>query len=786
VKQQLNIRRPWIPALILLLSLVMASCMNSSDGGGQTNGNEDGSSGNAAAEESARPAGGDAAAAGNAAAESDALEQKNFALSVKQPFMVFITDRDCCKSLKARMNKLREDQEKRLLFFVIDTRKQEDREAAGKLNVSLELRKNKLPWAGVFNAGAGDTFVKVENYDETKDIEPVSIELQNGVTKARNSMSGKSGDSREATASNGAGGDSGGKSISSQEFAQLLDAHKGEIDRRVNEALQARIDAAVKADAADNPAAPKDNLQTYIEGRSIAVLRNEGVIGPWKTASLIILFGVSLLALAASGMSIWRTRNILDEQPEAATMATKLNERIGALEATQKSLLDRDGVDALLRDRLATVVYEFQLEQLRAEDTKLSKVVNDEKSGLDALNTKVAGLLQREGTAAGDDGQIDSVMALIQDLEKLVKDLEQKVDGFSEDLSGEQADKIDRDSKLDRMSSDVEGFKGSLAALLTKQEADAREAKFDAKFAQLETSLKEATLGTSRALGNALRWLGNMEAARITAGASGNNVERAKTIGKLEAAKQSLRANVNQIGPLSESMKRLAEAVAARPKLPQELKDRLTGFLEDIEKFDRWEMEVGEQIKSLQANSGDSRYQEFLEAQKSLMEKLSSGEISVGDFGEGFSSLFDARFSGEAGNGQPHAPLSEVELDNKLSHIEDHLMDWFSNFSQLVQHVRYSGDPDAIVDDDTLADMIDTHNIAREVLSRFDIQPEEIEIGKTLYDHSMHDLVIARQSSYPARTVIEVQQSGFRRMSDGRTLRSPKVVVAQAGGGELA
>lgn len=109
MKQQLNIRRTWIPALILLLSLVTAACSNSSEGGGQTNSNEDVSSGKMAAEEPARPVG-SGTPAGDAGTEGDALEQQNFNLSREQPFMVFISDKKCCGELKARMNKLREDQ----------------------------------------------------------------------------------------------------------------------------------------------------------------------------------------------------------------------------------------------------------------------------------------------------------------------------------------------------------------------------------------------------------------------------------------------------------------------------------------------------------------------------------------------------------------------------------------------------------------------------------------------------------------------------------------------------
>jgi hypothetical protein len=167
-----------------------------------------------------------------------------------------------------------------------------------------------------------------------------------------------------------------------------------------------------------------------------------------------------------------------------------------------------------------------------------------------------------------------------------------------------------------------------------------------------------------------------------------------------------------------------------------------------------------------------------------LKDRFGKGELTAAQFEAAYRESFNNHFPQGTADGAP-AAADGSELGRPLPRVEDQLMDWFSNFSQLVNRVRGSNAVGS-VDGDTVGEMSDALNVVREVLIRFDIQPEEIEIGKTVYDPRVHQLVLARQSSYPAHTVVDVQQSGFRRVRDGETLRRPQVIVAQASDGEHA
>jgi molecular chaperone GrpE (heat shock protein) len=84
------------------------------------------------------------------------------------------------------------------------------------------------------------------------------------------------------------------------------------------------------------------------------------------------------------------------------------------------------------------------------------------------------------------------------------------------------------------------------------------------------------------------------------------------------------------------------------------------------------------------------------------------------------------------------------------------------------------------LDADIMNRLVQIQGLAREILGKFDIQPEEIQVGRTSYDRRLHEATLARQSlQFPINTVIEVLRCGFRRMSTGEVLRRPQVVVAR-------
>jgi molecular chaperone GrpE (heat shock protein) len=69
---------------------------------------------------------------------------------------------------------------------------------------------------------------------------------------------------------------------------------------------------------------------------------------------------------------------------------------------------------------------------------------------------------------------------------------------------------------------------------------------------------------------------------------------------------------------------------------------------------------------------------------------------------------------------------------------------------------------------------------SRAVLELFHVELENIEIGRTLYDSRLHELLhaIPRAGVRP-ETIIGIQKLGYRR--DGKTVRKPMVVVAASG-----
>lgn len=780
--QHINNCRRRASALAVLLLLCASACAPSPEGGAPPD-----ASATPAGEMSANNTQGAAPAATPPHAsevKGDSLaDANNINLSKQRPFMVLITDRaDCCGGLKAAMYRLRGDGDARLPFFVVDAKNATEvttsEAAEGGLDVGVKTRSDKLPWVGLFDkrVQAGPIFQAASVKDN--ELPKVAKDLEAEVTKVRGSMGG-------AAPAGGADVPSGGRPAAQPDFARLLETHKAElqayVNARVDEALQNKINAA-KENSADSPAAPKDNLQTYVDGRVDESLKR-------KTTAAVVLLVFSMLAVAASAWSLLRTQQFLKSQKDSnKNDVEELEGRVKTLEGQRPELVSVEHLESRLNQKLLNFVSASQLRATSDAVAEVSEKIHDQDTGLLALSQKIESL----------GGPRDEMTVVIEDtpvsVTTAVVSLARGVATIDREMTEVRAEFLDPNSNPKQISQKVGELDARLTATETRQKTNISNAKvlYD-RLTRVEATLGElvpqierlntSAVETSGAMANGLLWLGNMEAARIASSRAGDEGGKDQTISGLEEAAERLRDSAARVAPLAERMGRLVEAVSERPQVSQELKDKLRGFLRDVEWFGRREGEIRQRVAALRGASAGSRYQEFLGEQETLRARFGEGELTAAQFEAAYRESFNSHFSQVAADGA--AAADDAELGRGLPRVEDQLMDWFSNFSQLVSRVRGSNAAGS-VDGDTVEEMHDALNVAREVLIRFDIQPEEIEIGKTVYDPRVHQLVLARQSTYPAHTVVDVQQSGFRRVRDGETLRRPQVVVAQASEGEHA
>ncbi len=767
--QHINKCRRLVTALALLWALCASACTGSQEGGPQ-------GENTSATPVAQMPAEGQQGATQSPApppapaeVKGDALTDQNIKLSKQRQFMVLITDNaNCCKNLKAEMYRQRGDGNTLLPFFIVDANDAGEVAKAGAekagLNVGVDSRRDKLPWVGLFGRGAttAPTF-KAEKVDDNN-LTDVLRDLKAKVAEARSGMDG-------AAAPGAAETTPGGRPATQQDKAEL----QAYIDARVDEALQKRINAA--EEAAKNPAAPKDSFQTYVDSRVDDSFQR-------KTLAALVLVGFLLLALALSAFSLFRTQQTLKSQKGAEAAALNLEPRVTALEQGQGGLISGEQLETRMTNKLINFVSKSEGRVLSDDLAAVSRAINDEQTGLLALNKKI-------GSARGEpevviEGTRVSVTTAVEDMARSVADLNSNMTAVHEQLT-------DPKSNLSRMSGRLQEVEGKVTDLRVGVERNSRSANIlHGRLLKVEETLgklgpqvnelRDVAVATSGALADGLTWLGNMEAARIASSGATDEVDREKAVSKLEETAERLRASAARVAPLAERMGHLVEAASERPQVSQELKDKLRGFLRDVEWFGQQEARDRQRIATLRGTSVSSRHQEFLREQGTLKEQFSQGQLTAAQFEAAYRESFNNHFSQGAADG---TPVGEDAGPGNSRRVEDQLMDWFSNFSQLVSRVRGSNAAGA-ADGDTVEEMQDVLNVAREVLVRFDIQPEEIEIGKTAYDPRLHVLVNWRQSPYPANTVVDVQQSGFRRVRDGETLRRPQVIVAQASDGEHA
>lgn len=273
-------------------------------------------------------------------------------------------------------------------------------------------------------------------------------------------------------------------------------------------------------------------------------------------------------------------------------------------------------------------------------------------------------------------------------------------------------------------------------------------------------------------------WLGGVQERNAGAdGNSGGERERAALTARLEGYAERLRALAAQVEPLTTAMAGLAQnpSVADEP----DLHARVQKFYEDIRRFEDAEDGLAERLQSLRNGSYDERRARFDGARKALHERFNS--MSPADFIREYRRLFEEHFPAgrEESAGDPQRGADEI--GQLVTGAQDYLMDWFSDYTQLLNRAQASGTSAPQITPRVLEALAGVHAVAREVLRDFDILPVEIQPGQTAYDHRLHDApMIKATTEYPANTVIEVQRTGFRRMSTAEVLRRPQVVISGA------
>jgi uncharacterized protein YoxC len=314
--------------------------------------------------------------------------------------------------------------------------------------------------------------------------------------------------------------------------------------------------------------------------------------------------------------------------------------------------------------------------------------------------------------------------------------------------------------------------------------------QFTTRLNQLENRMTLSSTQVSdavQAVALTANWIGqsHLREARAADGNSLSEGERTALIAMLERYREPLRVNASRVEPLAQALAELVEKMEGRTYLSPELMGRVQSLYEDIGRFDQWHQETSGQMAALQRGSFSQRSLMLQTDQQRLIEEVHSGSLSVAQMVQKSRALLEQHFPdapARNGKGKTASLEQEPELKKLVTAAPDYLMDWFNNLFQLQNLLLSGGQRDVDnMDGEIIHELSHIQKIAREALSKFDIQPEAIQLGQTSYDRRLHDATMVRQSSqFPINTVIEVHQCGFRRMSTGEVLRRPQVVVAGA------
>lgn len=248
----------------------------------------------------------------------------------------------------------------------------------------------------------------------------------------------------------------------------------------------------------------------------------------------------------------------------------------------------------------------------------------------------------------------------------------------------------------------------------------------------------------------------------------------------VEYYKDIFAANANRLKPLAQELSAFDERIRQRPNLPYELAGRVRALQQEIFQFERWHGDASGRLSSLQSGSLNERLTAFRSKERKLTEGFNLGEITIIDYVKRHNDLLKQYFPEKEGDTDS---LSPAEQENDLKKISvnapEYLMDWFDKLSQLQAQLAASQNS---IDARTADELGHIQKMASDALSKFDIQPEEIQPGRTSFDNRLYDATLITQSSqFPANTIIGVHQYGFRKISNGEVLRRSKVVVAGVG-----
>ncbi len=287
-----------------------------------------------------------------------------------------------------------------------------------------------------------------------------------------------------------------------------------------------------------------------------------------------------------------------------------------------------------------------------------------------------------------------------------------------------------------------------------------------------------AEASTATALAAHLAGQPRINHALRQAAAQSSEADRATAIKIVERYEEILGANEARTKPLIQETCDFAQWLNGRSNLPPELTARMEELRSDVLKFERWHSNVSERLTSLKRGSVSDRYSTFRASHAGLAQQFDARAISIADYVKGYGELIERHFpAGEDGSVSIAPGEHEAELREIAAGVPDYLMDWFDRLSQL-----QAQGAQAAIDAGTAARLTRIQRTAKDVLGKFDIQPEEIQVGVTTFDRRLHDASLITQSpKYPANTVVGVQQYGFRKLSTGDVLRRPKVIVAGVG-----
>lgn len=297
---------------------------------------------------------------------------------------------------------------------------------------------------------------------------------------------------------------------------------------------------------------------------------------------------------------------------------------------------------------------------------------------------------------------------------------------------------------------------------------------------------EKRTTDSLQAVEQVTRWLTRMHMRGAEADVFDDENERANALATLERYNERLRSNALIVEPLTQAIAELMETLEARPNVSPELLARVQRLYHEIGQFDQWAVTSEAQLGALRRGSMDERRVKFQSEQRQLGEQLKANRITFAQYIDQFSRLLEHHFppgSADGGAAQSAvAQLSDEQLRQYVDGAPEYLMDWFSSFSQLQSQAQAALATGGGVDSETVEALASVQRVGRDVLSRFDIQPEEIFVGRTNYDRHLHEAAMIRQTTqFPVNTVIEVHRAGFRRVSTGEVLRRPQVIVAGAG-----